>query len=51
MIYQKKTSLNKLVYATPVIQEYGNVRALTQNFGPNGAQDNGGGGKAGPKTA
>lgn len=51
MTEQKKSQSDKLVYASPVIQEYGNIRVLTQNIGPRGRLDNGGGAAAGPKTA
>lgn len=51
MTAQKKSPSDKLVYASPKVQEYGNVRALTQNFGSKGNNDNGGGAQAGPKTA
>ena len=50
MTDQKKSPSDKLVYGSPVIQEYGNIRALTQNVGSKGAEDNGGGSAAGPKT-
>ena len=50
MTDQKKSPSAKLVYASPVIQEFGNIRVLTQNIGSRGALDNGGGAAAGPKT-
>ena len=45
---EKKSSSDKLEYIAPVVQEYGSIRTLTQNFGPKGALDNGT--AAGPKT-
>ena len=50
MVIEKKSPPEKLEYKPPVVLEYGSIRALTQNVGPKGALDNGGGGAAGPKT-
>jgi hypothetical protein len=38
-------------YVTPVLQVYGAVHRLTQNVGPRGNTDGGGGAAAGPKTS
>jgi hypothetical protein len=41
----------KKPYAKPEVHVYGAIHALTQNVGPKGATDGGGGAAAGPKTA
>jgi hypothetical protein len=38
-------------YASPVLHVYGGIASLTNNFGPHGVTDSGGGAAAGPKTA
>jgi hypothetical protein len=37
-------------YDRPAMVVYGDIRAITQNVGPKGAMDSGGGAAAGPKT-
>jgi hypothetical protein len=37
-------------YHKPELVVYGNIREITRNVGPKGADDNGGGAGAGPKT-
>ena len=37
-------------YHKPELVTYGNIREITRNAGPKGADDNGGGAGAGPKT-
>lgn len=37
-------------YHKPELVAYGNIRDVTRNTGPKGADDNGGGAAAGPKT-
>jgi len=37
-------------YHKPELVVYGNIRDITRNVGPKGADDNGGGAAAGPKT-
>jgi hypothetical protein len=46
---EKETT--KKPYTSPELQEYGSISELTMNTGPKGADDNGGGGGAGPKTS
>jgi hypothetical protein len=41
---------NKKPYHKPELLVYGNIRDITRNVGPKGADDNGGGAAAGPKT-
>lgn len=40
----------KKPYHKPELLVYGNIREITRNVGPKGADDNGGGAAAGPKT-
>jgi hypothetical protein len=40
----------KKPYHPPQVIVYGNIREITQNAGPKGALDGGGGAAAGPKT-
>lgn len=40
----------KKPYRKPELLVYGNIREITRNVGPKGADDNGGGAAAGPKT-
>lgn len=40
----------KKPYHKPELQVYGNIRDITRNTGPKGAEDGGGGAAAGPKT-
>ncbi len=40
----------KKPYHTPEVVVYGNIREITRNLGPKGANDGGGGAAAGPKT-
>lgn len=40
----------KKPYHKPELVVYGNIRDITRNTGPKGAEDNGGGAAAGPKT-
>lgn len=40
----------KRTYRPPELLIYGNIREITKNIGPKGADDNGGGAAAGPKT-
>lgn len=40
----------KKPYHKPELLVYGNIREVTRNVGPKGADDNGGGAAAGPKT-
>lgn len=40
----------KKAYHSPQLLVYGDLNMLTQNLGPRGMSDNGGGGSAGPKT-
>ena len=40
----------KKPYHTPEVIVYGNIREITRNAGPKGADDGGGGAAAGPKT-
>ena len=40
----------KRPYHKPELLTYGNIRDITRNVGPKGADDNGGGAGAGPKT-
>lgn len=44
------TEENKKPYHKPELVLYGNIRDITRNVGPKGADDNGGGAAAGPKT-
>jgi hypothetical protein len=37
-------------YHKPELVSYGNIRDVTRNTGPKGADDGGGGAAAGPKT-
>ena len=37
-------------YHKPEVIVYGNIREITRNVGPKGAEDGGGGAAAGPKT-
>jgi hypothetical protein len=37
-------------YHKPELLVYGNIRDITRNVGPKGAEDGGGGAAAGPKT-
>jgi len=37
-------------YHKPEVIVYGNIREITKNLGPKGADDGGGGAAAGPKT-
>jgi hypothetical protein len=37
-------------YHKPELLIYGNIRDITRNVGPKGAEDGGGGAAAGPKT-
>ena len=37
-------------YHKPELLVYGNIREITRNVGPKGAEDGGGGAAAGPKT-
>ena len=41
---------NKKPYHKPELVSYGNIREITRNIGPKGAEDGGGGAAAGPKT-
>ena len=41
---------NKKPYHKPELLSYGNIREITRNIGPKGAEDGGGGAAAGPKT-
>ena len=41
---------NKKSYRKPQVIVYGNIREITRNTGPKGAEDGGGGAAAGPKT-
>jgi hypothetical protein len=40
----------KKPYHKPAVIVYGNIREITHNAGPKGANDGGGGAAAGPKT-
>jgi len=40
----------KKPYHKPELLVYGNIRDITRNTGPKGAEDGGGGAAAGPKT-
>ena len=40
----------KKPYHKPAVIVYGNIREITRNAGPKGANDGGGGAAAGPKT-
>jgi hypothetical protein len=40
----------KKPYHKPELLVYGNIREITRNIGPKGADDGGGGAAAGPKT-
>lgn len=40
----------KKPYHKPEMIVYGNIREITRNLGPKGAEDGGGGAAAGPKT-
>ena len=40
----------KKSYHKPELLVYGNIREITRNTGPKGAEDGGGGAAAGPKT-
>ena len=40
----------KKPYHKPQVISYGNIREVTRNLGPKGAEDGGGGAAAGPKT-
>lgn len=40
----------KKPYHRPEVVVYGNIREITRNVGPKGANDGGGGAAAGPKT-
>ena len=41
---------NRKPYHKPELVTYGNIREITRNTGPKGADDGGGGAAAGPKT-
>ncbi|HZI61752.1 MAG TPA: hypothetical protein VFD62_13625 [Pyrinomonadaceae bacterium] len=41
----------KKPYHKPELLVYGNIREITRNVGPKGAEDGGGGAAAGPKTS
>jgi hypothetical protein len=41
---------SKKPYHKPEVIVYGNIREITRNAGPKGANDGGGGAAAGPKT-
>ena len=41
MSEQKNTPVVKRPYVSPVIQVYGNIRAITQNVGKTGSPDGG----------
>ena len=45
-----KQEPGKRLYQTPQLLIYGTIREITRNVGPKGADDNGGGAAAGPKT-
>ena len=47
---QTQKNENKKPYHTPEVIVYGNIREITKNAGPKGAEDGGGGAAAGPKT-
>lgn len=46
----EEQAATKKPYHKPELLVYGNIREITQNVGPKGADDNGGGAAAGPKT-
>jgi hypothetical protein len=46
----KDTPQPKKPYKSPVVQVYGTIEKMTQNAGPRGISDAGGGAAAGPKT-
>lgn len=41
---------SKLAYHAPVVQEFGNIRAMTQSAGPTGANDGANNGVGNPKN-
>jgi len=45
-----QTQETKKPYHKPEVIVYGNIREVTRNVGPKGADDAGGGAAAGPKT-
>ena len=45
-----KQEENRKPYHKPALVSYGNIREITRNIGPKGAEDGGGGAAAGPKT-
>jgi len=45
-----KPQENRKPYHKPELVVYGNIRDITRNVGAKGAEDNGGGSAAGPKT-
>jgi len=45
-----KPDETKRPYHQPELVAYGNIRDVTRNTGPKGAEDGGGGAAAGPKT-
>jgi hypothetical protein len=45
-----ETAETKKPYHKPELSAYGNIRDITRNTGPKGAEDGGGGAAAGPKT-
>ena len=45
-----ETAETKKPYHKPELLVYGNIRDITRNTGPKGADDGGGGAAAGPKT-
>ena len=45
-----KQDENKKLYHKPELVVYGNIREITRNVGPKGAEDGGGGAAAVPKT-
>lgn len=47
---QNKKETGKRPYTTPQVFNYGDIREITKNIGPKGADDFGGGAAAGPKT-
>lgn len=42
-IEQNSLQLEKKAYSSPVVEEYGSIRAMTQSAGVKGASDGGGG--------
>jgi hypothetical protein len=45
-----KQQQTKKPYRKPEVIVYGDIREITRNLGPKGADDGGGGAAAGPKT-